>query len=174
MTLARIPLAAIFALLQLTAPTGGSRYTIGLLLLILIEGTDALDGCAARYFKLQSEAGATLDPFADSLARLIVYWTLAEKGLVLHLVPLCMALRDVTVAYSRIVLAKKQLSVSAKLSGKIKAIFQAAGAFAAFCSPLYVQSTGPLTIYVLSWIVITVTLLSSVEYVRSAVSALKS
>jgi phosphatidylglycerophosphate synthase len=84
-----------------------------------------------------------------------------------------MALRDVTVAYSRIILAKKGFSVSAKKSGKIKAAFQAIGGIAALLGPYYWNVIGKWSFYFLSWTLIIVTLLSSVEYVSSALKAFK-
>jgi phosphatidylglycerophosphate synthase len=84
-----------------------------------------------------------------------------------------MALRDITVAYSRIILAKKGFSVSAKKSGKIKATFQALGGIAALFGPYYWNIIGKWSFYVLSWFLIVVTLLSAVEYVTSAIKAFK-
>ena len=66
--------------------------------------------------------GAALDPYMDSFSRLIVYWTLACAGLVTPLVPLVMALRDVTVAYCRIFLARAGHTVAANWSGKIDSV----------------------------------------------------
>ena len=173
MTLARIPLAIIFLLVLPSGKRVESTFFLSLILLGIIELTDAIDGKIARRFRLVSEWGATLDPFADSVSRLIVYWALATKGRVLLFVPLVMALRDITVAYSRIVLAQNNQTVSAKKSGKVKASVQATGAFLALGGPLYYEAIGQWSYYVLSWIIIIVTLLSAIEYVHEAMSALK-
>jgi CDP-diacylglycerol--glycerol-3-phosphate 3-phosphatidyltransferase len=142
-----------------------------LILLAIIELTDLYDGIIARRYGLVSEAGATLDPFADSVSRLIIYWALGTQGLVLMLVPLIMALRDITVAYSRIVMAQKNRTVSAKKSGKLKATVQAIGAFLALLGPHYWGFTGRWSFYALSWIIMTVTFLSAIEYVKDAFSS---
>lgn len=172
-TLARIPLAVVFAIILLTGGDPHLKLILSLSTLLLIEGTDAFDGIIARRLGLASEYGATLDPFADSISRLIVYSSLAAHNLVLLLVPLCMAVRDITVAYARIIMAKKNLTVSAKRSGKIKAVFQAVGAFLALLGPYYWEHTGDWSFYLLSWIIISITLLSSIEYVIAAMRALK-
>jgi CDP-diacylglycerol--glycerol-3-phosphate 3-phosphatidyltransferase len=172
MTLIRIPLAVIFGLILIYTAQSDLKLIACLVLLILIEATDALDGVFARRFDLVSEYGAMLDPYADSITRLIMYWSMAAQSLVLFLVPLAMALRDVTVAYARITLAKKNRTVSAKRSGKIKAMFQAIGAGVALLGPYYWDKIGHWSFYVLSWVLITVTLLSAVEYVRAALLAL--
>lgn len=173
-TLIRIPLAVLFSIILVTGADTWLKLILCLILLSFIELSDAFDGVIARRFDLASEYGATLDPFADSISRLIVYWSLAAHSLVLLLVPLCMALRDITVAYSRIIMAKKNLSVSAKKSGKIKAVFQAVGAYFALLGPYYWGLVGTWSFFALSWIIIIITMLSSVEYVGSAVSALRS
>jgi CDP-diacylglycerol--glycerol-3-phosphate 3-phosphatidyltransferase len=173
-TLVRIPLAVLFFIILSVSEESTLTLIIGLCLLLLIETTDAIDGHIARHFNLASEYGATLDPYADSISRLIIYSTLASKNLVLLLVPLTMALRDITVAYARILLAKQNRSVSARISGKIKAIVQAIGSFLAILGPYYGDHIGDWSFYALSWIIITVTFLSSIEYIRDAFRALKN
>jgi CDP-diacylglycerol--glycerol-3-phosphate 3-phosphatidyltransferase len=172
-TLVRIPLSVIFFVVLFAFQESTLTLVLALILLLLIETTDAVDGHIARHFNLASEYGATLDPYADSISRIIIYSTLASKNLVLLLVPLTMALRDITVAYARILLAKKNRSVSARISGKIKAIVQAFGSFLAMLGPYYWDRIGNWSFYALSWIIISVTFLSSFEYVRDAFQAIK-
>jgi CDP-diacylglycerol--glycerol-3-phosphate 3-phosphatidyltransferase len=172
-TLVRIPLSVIFFVVFYAFPESTLTLVIALFLLLVIETTDAIDGHIARHFNLASEYGATLDPYADSISRIIVYSTLASKDLVLLLVPLTMALRDITVAYARILLAKMNRSVSARISGKIKAVVQAFGSFLAILGPYYWDRIGDWSFYALSWIIITVTFLSSIEYMRDAFRAIK-
>jgi hypothetical protein len=97
LTLVRIPLSVIFLIVLSSCKESTLTLIIGLCLLLLIETTDAIDGHIARHFNLASEYGATLDPYADSISRLIIYSTLGSKNLVFLLVPLTMALRDITV-----------------------------------------------------------------------------
>jgi CDP-diacylglycerol--glycerol-3-phosphate 3-phosphatidyltransferase len=171
MTLGRIPFAVLFLAVLIYGQDTAPILVLNLILLLIIELTDLFDGKIARRFGMVSESGATLDPFADSVSRLIVYWALATKGLVIFLVPLIMALRDITVAYSRIVLAQNNRSVSAKKSGKLKATVQAIGAYLALFGPYYWEHTGRWSFYALSWIIITVTFLSSIAYVKDALSS---
>jgi CDP-diacylglycerol--glycerol-3-phosphate 3-phosphatidyltransferase len=173
MTFVRIPLSILFLIIRLYGKNADLRLILSLLLLIIIELTDAFDGKIARRYKLTSEYGATLDPFADSISRLIVYWALATTGHVIFLVPLVMAVRDITVAYSRIILAQNNKTVSAKLSGKAKASVQAIGSFLALLGPLYWDHIGYWSFYALSWLIIAVTSLSAIEYVSDALTALR-
>jgi CDP-diacylglycerol---glycerol-3-phosphate 3-phosphatidyltransferase len=174
LTLIRIPLAILFAVFLLSGRDSATKLIITMTLLVLVETTDAIDGKIARYYKLVSEYGATLDPFADSISRLLIYWAMASHNLVLFLVPLCMAVRDITVAYSRILLAQRGRSVSARISGKIKAMVQASLSPLILLSPYYLEHTGRWPFYVLSWFVIVVTLLSAVQYVRDAIISIKN
>lgn len=172
-TLARIPLSMLFMIVLLVSKDSSGSLIVSLPLLLLIEATDAFDGKIARRFNLVSEYGATLDPYSDSISRLIVYASLASQNLVILLVPLSMAIRDITVAYSRILLAQKNLSVSARISGKIKATVQATGSILALLGSFYWSYIGYWSFYALSWIIITVTLLSSIEYIKDAVLAIR-
>ncbi len=172
-TLVRIPLSILFLIIIALCEKSTLTLVIGIGLLLLIETTDAIDGHIARHFNLASEYGATLDPYADSISRLLIYSTLASINLVLLLVPLTMALRDITVAYARILLAQKNRTVSARISGKIKAIVQAIGSFLAILGPYYWDHVGTWSFYALSWVIISVTFLSSIEYMKDAFLAIK-
>ena len=169
LTISRGPLAVAFAVLFLTANPGWMRVALGLFLLAAMEMTDLLDGFAARRFGVATELGAALDPYMDSFSRLIVYWTLACAGLILPLVPLVMALRDVTVAYCRIFLARAGHTVAANWSGKIKAVVQATVAIVIVGEPIYEPLLGSWLASLGAWVVIVVTLASAAEYVKQAV-----
>jgi CDP-diacylglycerol--glycerol-3-phosphate 3-phosphatidyltransferase len=170
-TLARVPLAVVFTAWLLMADRSAGHLGGAAVVLLLGEITDFLDGWLARRLGVVSEWGAMLDPYADSVARLIAYWGLAQAGLAHALTPLVMAVRDVTVAYCRIVLARRGLSVSAKWSGKIKAWVQGFGAFVLLLSPLCPSEYGPWVVPVTSWVVIVATAASSLEYIAAAVRA---
>ncbi len=168
LTAVRVPLAIAFALVLPGSAAEPSGYLVCLALLVLQEASDVLDGALARRLGVVSRWGQMFDPFADSVSRLIVYWALAQAGLTLAVLPLLMALRDVTVAYSRLMVAGRGGSVSARLSGKIKAWVQGLGAMILVSAPLYPWATLP-TPATVSWIVLLVTTASAVEYVHAAV-----
>lgn len=179
-TLSRIPLAFLFAGLLLTregliAGQGGWADQTDRWVLIacgvvlgLIEMSDLLDGLLARFLKRASEWGAILDPYADSISRVVVFWALARADLALWVTPLVMALRDITVAYSRIALMRRGGSVSARLSGKAKAVVQGGGGLLLLFGPVVWPHTESWPKAAVSWIVIVVTALSAIEYVAAA------
>jgi CDP-diacylglycerol--glycerol-3-phosphate 3-phosphatidyltransferase len=175
LTVSRGPLAILFAALFLTVGPEGTRVAVGLFLLAAMELTDLLDGFVARRLGVVTEWGAALDPYMDSFSRLVVYWTLACTELTLPLVPLVMALRDVTVAYCRIFLARAGHTVAANWSGKVKAVVQGVTAMVIVGEPVYRALLGSWLTSMGAWVVIVVTLVSAAEYVKqAAIVSLKS
>ena len=132
LTFSRLVLAGVFAAwVCAVGPTGELALTTGIglcLLAIAAELTDIFDGVAARASGTASELGGILDPLVDSLGRLAMYFALACAGWVTWAVPLVMTARDIIVAYTRVVNAMTGNKTSARLSGKIKAVIQGAGA----------------------------------------------
>ncbi len=181
LTLSRLPLGIGFAAVLLSVkrdPSLLAKESPAVLILcaavlLLLELTDLFDGILARKRGVVTEWGAMLDPYADSISRITVYWALAYRGLAMAVVPLVMACRDVTVAYCRIVLTRTGHSVSAKWSGKIKAQFQSIGAFFLLLGPFYWEATGRWTIKAISLVVLGVTAASVVEYAAGAIAASK-
>ena len=188
LTLVRIPVALAFLVWILSIEYSTFSLIIALILLITIELSDFLDGFIARRSNLVSELGSTLDPYADSVARLIVYSALAFDNLALMAVPLVMAFRDVTVAYTRILMTRAGISASANWSGKIKAVVQGVCAFLLILSPvlwpvheknvfetfLFADMFEPTAVEIISLVVIIVTLLSMIEYIVRAMPAVRS
>ena len=168
LTGSRLGLAAGVGVLALWSDSQAWAVVASLLLLGLVELSDALDGFLARRWGAVSDFGKMFDPYCDSVSRLIIYWSLAVAGHVWVVVPLVMAVRDVTVSYSRIIMTRRGIDVSARLTGKLKAVVQGA------CAPILL-----LTFWMPAdfsrWViagagtaVIGITLASMVDYVRAA------
>lgn len=174
LTVARVPLTIVVAALLCTLEPSSSVVLVCAGFLLAAELTDALDGFIARRFGLASEVGAMLDPWADSISRLVVYWSLACAGLANVLVPLVMAVRDITVSYCRITWIRQGRSVGARLSGKLKAIVQAGAAFALLSGPLCSEATRPWVREAFSWTVIVITVYSGIDYLLSSKRADKA
>lgn len=170
-TLVRIPIVIGFSVVLLTTTRETRPLTLCIALLILAELTDFFDGFVARKGGFRSEFGAMLDPYSDSISRLIVFWALACDSLVWAVVPLGLAFRDVTVAYARIQLTKVGASVGALLSGKIKALVQGIGAMFIVVTPSWWPDHTRLILDVFSAVILVSTLASCVEYVRAAMKA---
>ena len=133
-TFARLPLAGAFAVIVAVLagrPSVPAAWAIALFGVAACEElSDILDGMVARKTGTASRLGGLLDPLADSLARLTMYFAMALAGWITIAVPLAMTARDIVVAYTRIVQALTGGKTSARTSGKLKAFVQGAGIFA--------------------------------------------
>lgn len=178
-TTSRIPMSIVFAVWVNVGEPRAWPQMLGLLLLLTcIEISDGLDGHLARKWNVRSEWGAMLDPYSDSVSRLIVYFGLGYASLVHPALVLVMALRDVSVSYCRILLTQSGRSVAAMLSGKIKAVVQGVGAYAALLSvflPLLTQQENAPIIarWTITILVGAVTAWSVGQYAQSAFGAMR-
>lgn len=105
-----------------------TSYIICLIIITISEATDYFDGYIARRYNMVSEVGKLLDPMADSLYRFSMYLTFYIDRAIPVWVVFIFFFRDIIVAYVRMGLSIQGIVLAAKRSGKIKAVFQAAGA----------------------------------------------
>ncbi len=121
LTTGRMVLAPVFALLYLSAGRGSPLVFAVWLTFILMESSDLLDGFLARKLGLESEIGKVLDPFADSISRVTYFICFAWSGFLPIWVLLILVYRDIMVAYLRILVSRRGVMMSSRLSGKLKA-----------------------------------------------------
>jgi CDP-diacylglycerol--glycerol-3-phosphate 3-phosphatidyltransferase len=139
-------------------------------LVAMAEVSDLIDGRLARRCNAVSEFGKLFDPYADSLSRLTIYWSLAVIGRCLSPVPLLMAIRDVTVSYARMILVRQKRDASALWAGKAKAVVQGTCGLALMAGPLYWGPHAKVVVWTLSLLVCAVTLWSMLAYGLAALS----
>lgn len=181
LTFSRLVLAGAFAAVVAIfgGGLGAGGFIVLLTLVLAVEATDLLDGPVARRSGAAGKLGGILDPLADSLARLAIYFAMALAGWVTIAVPLVMAGRDIVVAYTRIVQAVAGGATSARFSGKLKAVVQGAGAAAlivlAFLPDRAMNpGSAKLLRALTAGAIIAVTAWSMLDYVRAAWPALRS
>lgn len=124
LTISRLVLAPLFAVVFLRVP-GVTGAAGALALCVLIELTDALDGMLARKMNLVTDLGKILDPLADSVSRLTIFFCFANAGIAPIELVLLLLYRDMTVAMLRTICASHGLVLAARWSGKLKAVLQA-------------------------------------------------
>lgn len=134
LTLLRIFLSPIFPILYLERewlgiPLAWLPYIL-LILLVISESSDVLDGMLARKRNEVTDLGKVLDPMADSITHISLFLTFTQGfvGLPLLLV-LIFLYRDLFITTLRTLCALKGVALAARFSGKMKAILQAAVAF---------------------------------------------
>ena len=116
---------AAFAIPQIAMPF----ILIGLL--IISELSDLFDGILARKWNQVTQLGKILDPMADSIVRMAIFFTFTEGLIQLPLLLVFVFLyREVMISTLRTVCALQGRALAARKSGKVKAIVQAIAAFA--------------------------------------------
>jgi CDP-diacylglycerol--glycerol-3-phosphate 3-phosphatidyltransferase len=121
----RIILSPVFIVCFLWGGPAGK--TAAFLIACLFEITDMVDGYIARSRKEVSDVGKLLDPFADSISRFSVFLCLlAEEYVPVWMVALVFY-RDALVSYLRVGAATYAVIMSARASGKVKAVVQGFG-----------------------------------------------
>ncbi len=130
------------------------------------EITDVLDGYLARRFQQVSPFGKLFDPYCDSVYRLSVFFSLAMADIFPYAVVWVMALRDVTVSYGRMAALARGQILSARSSGKIKAIVQAVASLGVVFIRAIELDEGFVTTatHAAAYTVIAITLWSMVDY----------
>jgi len=163
LTLSRIILAFLAFLFLIKF----DNIFLTLIFIILVEITDLFDGYLARKLNLVTFVGKILDPFSDSISRLIIYGSLAYKGLCLPFVPIIMVLRDIVIAYTRIVQVTYSIDCSVRFSGKLKAFIQGFGAIILVSLPFFKNISSNLKhdiIYFISYSIVAIVLYSLFDY----------
>ncbi len=134
LTLSRILLGPLFLVVYLYHGSWGIAlsylpYCL-LFLAILSELSDLFDGMLARRHNKVTELGKLLDPMADSIFRLSVLlaFTQGIVGIPVLLVSLFFY-RDTIISTLRTLCALRGIALAARMSGKIKAVIQAAVIF---------------------------------------------
>ncbi len=98
--------------------------SVVLVLTLLIEVTDVLDGYLARRWKQVSDAGKFLDPLADSISRSTVFLCFLMAGYVPLWMVALIFYRESTISGLRIAGAAQNVIIAARWSGKSKAVLQ--------------------------------------------------
>lgn len=134
LTLARVAFSPIFLVVYLYHERCGiNLYLLPYMLLFLLsicELSDLFDGMVARATNQVTDLGKLLDPMADSIFRLSVFLTFTQGIIQLPLsLVLIFLYRDSVISTLRTVCALRGVTLAARLSGKIKAVLQAATAF---------------------------------------------
>jgi len=128
-TLTRILLSPVFFCVFYIPRWFDSTSIIPLVVLWILFGimelTDLIDGKIARKLDQISDTGKLLDPFADSLARLTYFLCFTIAGVLEVWIFLIILYRDLGVSFVRLMMARRGIAMSARFSGKLKAVVYA-------------------------------------------------
>jgi len=130
-TLVRIFISPVFPLLYLEHEWLGIPWTyipyIMLAFLVICECSDLFDGFLARRRNQVTELGKILDPVADSMTHISLFLTFTQGVVQLPLFVVFIFLyRELFIGALRTLCALRGVALAARVSGKIKAVLQAA------------------------------------------------
>lgn len=184
LTLGRILLSPIFIAVYLFhAKLGISLFALPFILIglvVIAELTDLFDGMAARKQNQVTELGKLLDPMADSIFRISVFFALTQGFVKLPLwIVLLFFYRDSVISMLRTVCALRGFALAARFSGKVKAVVQGVAAFVVLGLMIpYSMGVIPLELFrdISFYIVLAAavySIFSGIEYLRANQSYIK-
>lgn len=99
-------------------------------LLFLTETTDIFDGFFARRFNQVTDLGKVLDPMADSVVRISLFFSFTQGFVQLPLMLVLVFLyREFIISTLRTLCALRGVALGARTSGKVKTVMQGIVAF---------------------------------------------
>ncbi|MCB1885504.1 MAG: CDP-diacylglycerol--glycerol-3-phosphate 3-phosphatidyltransferase [Geminicoccaceae bacterium] len=135
-----------------------------LVVMALAECSDLLDGHLARRFGATSSFGKIVDPLADSLYRAMVFLAFLDAGWMPMWMVAIIVSRDILVSYLRIFAQQHGITLSARTSGKVKAIVQGSVQIGAVVLHLAFAAHVAGAVYGLLLLATLVTAWSAVDY----------
>lgn len=134
LTLSRIFISPLFLLLYIfhddfhISSAALPYFLLGLM--VLTEFSDAIDGYLARRFNQVTDFGKIIDPTADSLCHVTMFLAFSTPPVNLPIwIVFLFFYRDIVISTLRTLCALRGNALAARITGKIKAIFQGLAAF---------------------------------------------
>ena len=152
-----------------------NEWLVGALaVVVLAEVSDLLDGWLARRWRIVTNIGKLLDPFADTMFRFTVFLCFLGSGVAPAWMVAIIFYRDIMVAVLRNFGVMSNVVIAARWSGKLKAIVQGTVLNLIIALIVLAQIAGwdPewVKVQTISWwlmlVATLVTLFSGIEYVR--------
>lgn len=166
LTAMRLVLSPIFVLVFLHDTFAGAIAC--LVIAIVSELTDLFDGIVARYRNEVTDFGKILDPLADSISRLTIFICFVQGGQAPIYLIVFILYRDSLVATLRTFCAYRGVVVSARKTGKIKAVVQATAILIVLLLRIFSFRVSPELDRVFAGIDFTVILIATLVTVYSA------
>ena len=146
----------IIAMVAVSGP-GWPQFVVA----FALGATDGIDGWLARR-QGTTRSGAFLDPLADKVAVVGVFFAIAGRGEVSWLPVALIAAREVSMQAYRVVMGRRGISIPARSSAKVKTLVQ--GVAILLCLVPSV-ATHPTVLKVALWSAVALTLGTGAQYV---------
>ncbi|NGX28693.1 MAG: CDP-diacylglycerol--glycerol-3-phosphate 3-phosphatidyltransferase [Candidatus Anoxychlamydiales bacterium] len=149
-------------------------------ILIFCEITDLVDGLWARWKNQVTDLGKVMDPMADSITHILVFFTFTQSWIDIPILLVFVFLyREFLISTLRTICALRGFSLAARRSGKIKTLLQAIVAIliVVLMIPFIMGYISLETLRVTSLILVSIaaiySVISAVDYVYANRSYLK-
>jgi cardiolipin synthase len=142
------------------------KWTESLILFLLAEFTDILDGYIARRYNFISNFGKLADPLADKLIQLTALFLLAHGGRLSYWFFYILCGKELAMIIGSMFFLKKEIVVSSNWVGKAAAFVLFVGIVSAFINSPFSES--------LLWIGIIISLIAAVVYLKGYLKQIKS
>ena len=175
-TLLRLVISPVFPLLYLKHEWFGISFAtlpyVLLILLLVCECSDLFDGFFARRHNIVTDLGKILDPIADSVTHITLFFMFTQGVFQLPLMIVFVFLyRELFIGGLRTLCALRGFTLAARFSGKVKAVLQ--GVVCSLMIALMIPyskgyitlETLQLTSFALAGLVALYTIISVVDYV---------
>jgi CDP-diacylglycerol--glycerol-3-phosphate 3-phosphatidyltransferase len=143
--------------------------TLCLVIVLFMELSDLADGFAARRRQQVTTFGKLLDPYADSIYRLTAYICFLSRGIVPLIPVVVLFYRDSTISLTRILCGRSGITLGARMTGKIKAWFQALGIVIILVLAAFRRNWEGYSVHteyaVIAYLVMMAALVSGVDYI---------
>lgn len=124
LSILRIVLVPVFIIFMLVLECGNEwAGWVALAVFVIASITDALDGKISRKHNLVTDFGKLVDPLADKLLVATAFVMLTGAGIIPAYITAIVIFRDLVIDTLRMFAAKKNVTMGANLSGKVKTIF---------------------------------------------------
>ena len=158
LTLARLLATPVIVVMVAVSGAGWAPFVVA----VAIGATDGVDGWLARR-QGATRSGAFLDPLADKVAVVGVMSALAGKGLVWWLPVVLIAGREISMVAYRSIMARRGVSIPARVSAKVKTLVQGVAILLALSPPL---TSHPAVVSAAMWLAVFLTVLTGVQYLH--------
>ncbi|MBN2049127.1 MAG: CDP-diacylglycerol--glycerol-3-phosphate 3-phosphatidyltransferase [Spirochaetales bacterium] len=126
LTVLRIVLSPVFFVVWFFPLWTGKGFFLSAVLLIVLfivqEVTDVLDGAIARKQGLVTDLGKVLDPFADVMSRMTFFICFTGTGFMPLWIFTLLIYRELAMTFLRLLMIRQGVALAASIWGKLKAV----------------------------------------------------
>ena len=166
-TTMRLPLAPLTVGMLIYGTNQNSKAAVitAMVLALVLEASDFLDGIIARNYDNVTDFGKLYDPFSDAFCRYTLFLGLFAAGAADFWMILLIFYRDSSISFFRSVAATRFVVVGARPSGKIKAVVQGVGIQIAFLFIVLAQFYPEAPIQTVPWwTMLTITVVTTASF----------